>query len=82
MINSERFFTTPKTILCCNKEISERSRKVFVLTPKFTGMPQKEISKILENWFGPLNLYKPRQPKNCNHIYRDLIAIKNSRQYI
>ncbi len=57
-------------------EIGENSCEDLAFAPHFAGFPQREISKIFENWFWPLNLHKLRHPKGRNIIYPDQIAIK------
>lgn len=75
MINSERSLTTPKTSTCNDKEIGKISCEIFAFTLQFPSLPQDKISKIFQNRFRPLSLYKLQHPKGRDDMYFDQIAI-------
>ncbi len=77
VINSRQSLTTPINSGRNNKEISETLREVFAFAPLFARLPQGEISKIFYNQFWPLSLYKLRDLKSRNNMYRDQIAIED-----
>ncbi len=54
-----------------NKEIRKTPCKVLGLAPQFVSLPHRQISKISQNLFWYLNLYKLQHFKDRKNIYRD-----------
>lgn len=54
----------------------EIPNEVKLLASQFAGLPEGEIAKIFANKFRPINLYKLRQMRGCDDMYRDQISIE------
>ncbi len=77
-INSRQSLTIPTTCDHNDEKIDEISCEILALVLQFANLLQRKISKIFQNRFRLLSLYKLQHPKGRDNIAQDQIAIKDN----